>query len=424
MRAYLVELRYSPLRWWLPVLIIVDLATLFGRNHSWIGEWPQTTVAAQIAAFYFAPVLAAAAAWAAGRTCRHKATALVEGAARAPWKIELAQLTATVTYGLIAYGVGVVVAAVVTSQKASSGFLWPSYLILGVELLVGFSAAGHLVGHWWNAPFSAPAVSGLASFITIAWIGSPTRLGFFVLNGSPFYAVPGNAIAARAALALCITLAAVALRKPSLARYARSWRAPQRIAAQCIICAALIASFIGLRSAGSIQQLRAIPSHPSCTKGVPSICLWPEDAKYLPEAQGMAKNISQLEGFGLTAPSGFYERGIRGPEHGFEDFYILDGSMWDASITIAGEVTESSVPKDCPRLIPQERLTEAFLTQSGELSMWATMRVFGAGQPADMHGGPPGVDLNSVAQVITWSQTQQAAWVQQRMDTIHHAYCG
>lgn len=60
-RAFWIELRRSPLRWALPVLIAIELGMLFGRNTDWIGVWPQASAAAQVPVAEMAILLSAAA---------------------------------------------------------------------------------------------------------------------------------------------------------------------------------------------------------------------------------------------------------------------------------------------------------------------------------------------------------------------------
>lgn len=423
MKSYWMELRYSPLRWWLPVLVIVDLATLFGRSSAWIGEWPQTSVAAQISAFYFAPMLAAAAAWSAGRANRNGTTTLLDGAARPGWRVELTPLAASVTFGLIAYGAGVVVAVAVTLPKTTPGFLWPGYVAIGISLLVGFAAIGHLVGRWWNAPFAAPAVSGLGTFLVIAWFGSPGQLGLFVLNGAPFYGPSGTAVVARIGIAACALAAAVVVPRPGVRHVEKRWLSRSTATTQACLCAALVVSLFGMHSAGPIQVTRGAPPRQACTDGVPAICFWPDDAKYLPAAQSMSVRLGQLAGFGFAVPGKFFEQGLRGMQTEHQDFYVLDGSLWDPSITMAGQVVDSAMPRDCLRDGSHKAIPEAVIREVGELNMWATIRTFGSGRPADMHGGPQGVDLPAMAQEAALPQDQQHSWVAQHLEDIRHAFC-
>ncbi|MFE5584507.1 hypothetical protein [Kitasatospora sp. NPDC056531] len=422
MKLYWMELRRSPLRWWFPLFVALDLAALFGRSRWWIGDWPQTSVQTQIPAFYFAPLLAAGAAWAAGRTSRNNLDAQLGVAARPAWRIELTQLFATLTYGVAAYGVGVVAAAVVSAPTAGPGFLWPSYVLLGVALVVAFASAGHLVGHWSRSQFVGPVICGLGSFVVIGWAGAPKALGLFVLSGDPFKQVALPALIARCLLAVLLVAAAGFVRRSLLPAH-RAWNGTASRVGAVTICVSLCVAVVGLLATAPVQVERSAPRQPLCTTGSPAVCLWPDDRKYLPQAQGMTERLRQLPSGMFSVPPVFYERGVRGPQHAFEDFYILEGSMWDASETVAGSILHASRPQGCP-LPLGDKITPQFVLATGELNMWLAMRIYGGGRPADMHGGPPGVDMDAIARVITQPEGEQLAWVTQRTETIHHAYCG
>ncbi|WP_371516601.1 hypothetical protein [Kitasatospora sp. NBC_01300] len=423
---YWMELRRSPLRWWFPLLIAADLGTLFGRSRWWIGQWVQTSVQVQIPAFYFAPLLAAAAAWAAGRTVRHHLDAQLAISARPRWQVDLTQLSATLTYGLVAYGVGAVVAVVASYPKAGAGFLWPSYLLLGSALLISFASVGHLVGLWVKSQFTGPLIAGLGTMVLIAWAGPPSALGLYVINGAPFQKVAVPALLARCLVAVLLVAAAGLVRRHSLLSTSRIWAGAASRVMAVSICALLCAALVGLVATSPVQVPRAAPNRPVCTDGAPTLCLWPEDKVYLPKAQTMAEHMRQLPSGMFTVPTAFYERGLRGDAaHMYEDFYILEGSMWDSSETMAGGIMSASRPTSpgCG-FPPSSRMTPEFIHSSGELNMWLAMRIFGGGQPAGMHGGPPGVDLDAIAHVLTEPEGTQAQWAQQRVEAVHYAYCG
>ncbi|MER7581235.1 hypothetical protein [Kitasatospora sp. NPDC097691] len=424
MKPYLVELRRSPLRWWFPLLVALDLATLFGRSRWWIGEWAQTSVQAQIPAFYFAPVLAAAAAWAGGRSARHNFHDQMDSASRPSWQVQAAQLSSTLTYGLSAYLVGVLVAAAVSWPKAGSGFLWPGYLILGAALLVTFASVGHLVGSWSRTQFTAPVLVGLGSLVVIAWFGAPTSLGLYVISGEPFRSASQPAVLARSLLALAAFLVAVTFTRRSPLATEGSWPNTARRIGTAASCLSLVIAGVGLMATKPVQVDRATPGEPLCTSGAPALCLWPDDQKYLSQAGAMSERIRQLPQGMFVIPDAFYEKGLRsGRQHAFEDFYILEGSMWDPAQSLAGSILFASRPKNCP-LPDGSRVTKDFVQSNGELMMWLTMRIFGGGQPAGMHGGPPEVNLEPIAQLIHQPEQIQLEWAKQRIDKIQHAYCG
>src|SRR5258708_8857959 len=53
-----------------------------------------------------------------------------------------------------------------------------------------------------------------------------------------------------------------------------------------------------------------------------------------------------------------FRSGLGGSGDVFNDFYILDGSMWDSAISMASQTTASAVPADCPHIEPSRRSEE------------------------------------------------------------------
>lgn len=415
------EVKRSPLRWWWPLLVLLDLAVLFGRADWWVGEWPQASVETQIAAFYIAPLVAASAAWSAGRRYRDRTASLVEASARPAWQVEATQLLATVVYGIAVYVVGAAVAAGVSLADGGGGvgFLWPGYLALGGALIVASVAFGHIAGSWSSSQFLAPVTTALAAFVVIAWMGG--GLGLFVLNGAPDLVPMRSAVAWRVAAALVAVALAVTVSRPrGPVRWSRNG---MRLAA-AVTAAAFAATVAGAQRAGAVQGQRTPPASDAavCTSGHPALCLWPDDAKYRPQAQAMTARLQVLQADGIKVSDIYYERGLRGPDPGGLDFYVMEGSLWDAAETIGDEIGHNALIADCQ--VQNGVDDPAVFRAVGELNVWLTMRVFGGGQPSSMHGGPPDVDMAQVAAVLQWPEDTQLLWYQQRLAKARAAFCG
>lgn len=424
MRLYWIELRRSPLRWWFPLLVGIDLAVLFGRSTWWIGEWPQASVQAQIPAFYFAPLLAAAAAWAAGRVDRHNLHAQHDVAAYPRWRTELIQLAATLTYGLGAYSVGAITAVFVNLPKAGPGFLWPSYIFLGAALLVAYAGAGHLIGHWLRSQFTGPLISGIGGLVIVSWMGSPKKLGLFALSGDPFKEVSQEALMARILMALSLICAAVFLSRKSPLMAGRTWNGFAHRGRTLSACLLICLSLLSLSIAGPLQVARSAPSKPLCTENTPNVCLWPDDRKYLAEAENMVGRINRLPRHLFTIPPEFRERGLSGSKESYSDFFILEGSMWNPAATMAGNIMHSSWPKGEGCTLPLgSRITPEFRKSSAELNAWLTVRIFGGGVPAGIHGGPPNVSMSAIARLTERPEGEQMGWVEHRMQIVRNAFC-
>ncbi len=418
MRMYWTEVRRSPLRWLLPVLVCIDLAVLFGRNTYWIGVWPQASAAAQIPALFFGPALAAAATWTAGRAHRRGFAEQLQVSALPTWRPEAALLASTLTYGFLAYGVGVVTAAVVSLPEAGPGFLWPGYVLLGLGTVVGCAATGHAVGRWSHSTFMAPVCCGVVTFVLLGLFGQ--SLGFFVLSGHPQVEVASSALAARLALALAIMILAVLIPMAATKGMGR-WRSGRmhRLAVLGVL-AVPVAAFYEITLGGSLQVERAAHAAPLCSEETPKVCVWPEDRKYLPELEQMAKRLGRLPADMFTVPPAFMEAGLG--EDKYAGFQIIEGSMWSASPSMAGAVLQHTVKPYCPaadQAAEERRMRAAF-----ELTTWLEARANDAGQPADVGGGPPGVDLREIGELITKPEQSQMQWARQRLDVINETPCG
>ncbi|WP_416873726.1 hypothetical protein [Kitasatospora sp. SC0581] len=419
-RVLLMELRRSPLRWWLPALLLIDLAALFGRSRSWIGVWPETSVAAQVPSFYFGPALAAAAAWAAGREGRGGAMPATPTSTRPRFLPELLLLTATLVYGTAVYACGALVAAAVSWSEAGPGFLWPGYLVIGLTVMTGCAAAGQLVGKTIRSTFLAPSVAGLGSLAVLAWVGSPHAFGLFVLSGSPQAQAAPAAVALRVGLALAA--AGLALTLPDWWQARRSVLFQARSGLAAVGFGALLVALVAAApQAGRVQVSRSAPAQPLCTTTTPKLCIWPEERKYLPKLASLSDRIALLPAGLFVVPDTFYEQGLRGPAHQYTDFPISEGSVWTVAESISIQILSATAPPRCKNLT--EANTERMVKASWELGRWLNVTITGGPQPDDVHGGPPGLDTASIDQLAGAPQAEQISWVNERLSVLREMPC-
>ncbi|MFD4394318.1 ABC transporter permease [Kitasatospora sp. NPDC058478] len=419
MRIFLLELRRSPLKWWLPFLITLDLAVLFGRSQWWIGVWPEASVAAQIPSFYLGPLLAAAAAWSAGRVQRHGLQDQITAASRSRWKAELVQLAATVSYGIVAYIAGILSAALVSYRDAGPGFLWPGYLLLGTSVLVLCIALGHAVGRWFPSVFASPVVCGLGCFVVLAATAGPSGLGLFLLSGPPASTTSAGAVAVRLLIACLAVSLVVLVDRPVKAERKRiegAW--PERVTALgCAVAVVALGAVYG--PMGPVQVRRSAPEASLCTASQPKICVWPEQRKYLPQLEAMATRAAQLPRGLIISPPVFYERGLKNSTVE-ESFTIREGSMWEVAISMSILIVNASTPSCVAKTSDDQG---KILTADFELDSWVAARITGSGQPSDVHGGPPGVDQEAIGRLIMQSETAQNNWAQERIQSIKGIHC-
>ncbi|MER8094784.1 hypothetical protein [Streptomyces goshikiensis] len=276
LNAYRIELRRSPLLTAFPVMIAVDLLVLFGRSRYWIGVWPEASVAAQVVTLFLGPVLAGVSAWQAGRSSRVGMPETLLAAARLIWRIEAARLAATLTLGFLAYAVGCLTAAVISFSEAGSGFLWPSYLLLGASTLIIFASVGHLAGRWWPSAAFTPIVCALGCFISL--LALPFK--FNVLAGPPDQHLRPLPVAVR--LLFALALATLAVTAPRL-RTSAEHQMPRRATSpyiRSVAIGATAASFITLAAMPPSGELRverpASATAPLCDRaerGAPQVCV-------------------------------------------------------------------------------------------------------------------------------------------------------
>ncbi|RKS76399.1 hypothetical protein BZB76_1754 [Actinomadura pelletieri DSM 43383] len=417
MRMFWTEVRRSPLRWLFPVLVCIDLAALFGRDTYWIGVWPQASAAAQIPSLFFGPALAASATWAAGRAHRHGFAEQLRASALPSWRPEIALLACTLAYGMLAYGVGVAAATVVSLPDAGSGFLWPGYVLLGMGNVVGCAAVGHAIGRWARSAFMAPVCCGIGVFVLLGLFGQ--SLGLFVLSGHPQVEVVDSALTTRLVLAAAIT--GLALLIPlAAAKGTQRWRSglmPRLTAAG--ICVGLVVVTYEIALGASLQTERAAPAEPLCSKGTPRVCVWPEDRKYLPELEKMANRLASLPSDRFKVPSTFMEAGLG--EDKYAGFQIIEGSMWSVSPNMASSVLQETVKPYCPAA--NQAAEDRHMRATFELTIWLEAWANNAGQPASVGGGPPGVDLRQIGALVKQPETTQFQWAKQRIDQINGTPC-
>ncbi|MFF8659271.1 DUF7224 domain-containing protein [Streptomyces huasconensis] len=353
--AYRIELRRSPLLIAVPGLIAVDLLVLFGRFRSWIGVWPEASVAAQLVTLFLGPVLAGVSAWQAGRSSRAGMPEFLLGAARPGWWIEAARLSATLTLGFFAYAIGCLTAAAVSLSDAGPGFLWPSYLVLGASTLIIFASVGHLAGRWWPSPAFTPIVCALGCFISM--LSLPFK--FNVLAGSPDTYLRPLPVAVR--LLCALALAVLAVTAPPLSRKKAERRIPRREMSRPARAVAIgsavlsLAAFAAVPVAGELKVERpASAVTPLCDRAdedAPRVCVWPEHRKYLPELTRMAQNLGQITQAADTrikVPNAFYEFGLQRTDLGDRGFDIAEGHVRTAAIAMADQVFTGSFGRCSP----------------------------------------------------------------------------
>ncbi|WP_436760851.1 hypothetical protein [Streptosporangium sp. V21-05] len=299
MRIFWIELRRSPFLWVFIPMGILALVVLLRERASWESVWPEASVQVIVAATQLPGVaIAAVAAWSAQRVHRGNAEDLLDTAARPRWQIEAMHLLSTLTYAWIPLAGSSVVAVFVTSQVAPPGFLWTSYLALGVVAVLISAALGHALGSVVKNRLAAPVAAFLSFFplfimsLLVPYFGEANK------EVSPL------ALTVRLTFALACVAAALTLGAQAAWRRHVAWKRLASGAAVAVTAAALIV-------VGPSQHNREPPGNPACGKVVDTqVCLWPENAARLPDAiQATSEVITATKGV-LSFPGLVSEEGL------------------------------------------------------------------------------------------------------------------
>ncbi len=415
-RAFWIELRRSPLRWALPVLIAIELGMLFGRNTDWIGVWPQASAAAQVPVAEMAILLSAAAAWSAARVQRADGIEQWSAVARPLWQREAVHLAATVVYGLIPLLVGAIAAAVVSVGTAGPGFLWPSYLLLGATVVIIAAALGHLAGRLTQS-WLVPLLIGAGVYLGLLWFASSDTFSFSVLSGAPQVEITTPALLTRLALAVALVVAAVGFQPPS-----RSSWTEHRYRATVLPSLLVLLTIVGVMTAGPLRQGREPPDEPLCSDRVPQVCIWPEHRRHLAELTAIAERLEAVAASRLfVIPESFHEEGLRTPEDG-ATFPVTLG-LWAAARGMAYGVLNASFGDEslcAPATAAGEEQQQEALT---EMLEWLVARAWGGMRPADYHGGFD-YDEEELRRVLRLPDDEQFEWARERITTAYEATCG
>jgi hypothetical protein len=413
MSAYLIELRRSPLRWWLPGFIALDLAVLFGRSRWWIGVWSEASVAAQIPAFYLGPLFAAVSAYAAGNPHRRQFEEGRPSQSRGRWTCEATFFCSTLTFSCVPYLVGVLAAFIASVRTAGPGSLWLGYLFVGLAVVVGCTAIGHLAGRMFQATKATPIVSGIACLLII--VLAPPSMGLFVLSGYPNFRPNPSAVAVRVCLAIGFVALAILASSTLRSKFSRQKSYP----ALAVLTVVLAGIGIAMAHIGPVKVQR-LSSKKLCSVGRHSFCIWPEHRKYLVSFNEMSRRLDAVPPGLFPINSRSYEVGLLGAANDTQGFSLLEGQTWQAGFIVAGQSVTHGFTRFCNAPTPalQAKKNQAFW----ELVSWLSIRIHGGGLPAELHGGPS-VNMNDIERITKTSEESQAQWIATRKSIYNSTPC-
>lgn len=408
MNALWIEIRRSPLRWLVWLLVAIQITALFGRSTYWIGVWPQAAVAAQVPVIFTAPFLAALAAVVGGRGRTRGVVEQLRVLPRSPWAVHAAALGSVLVYGAAVYVGGQAVAAAVSLGEPGIGWLWLGYAGQGLTVVFAAVGFGYLVGVLYPSVWVGPACAGLGFFILVNILIE--RLDFYPLSAYLHETFMIGAYAARYALSIALVIAAVTV---AVLRDEPRRGSPSRVIPAVAAAFLLVIGIFTTVNTPSLMTARS-PVAPECTGTTPTICVWPENHKYLDDLSAMADRAARLSEAGLEVPAVYYESGLRPGEPGF---VIIEGSMWAVAGHVAGGILMANQPNlECE----WTSLSETYSLASGELSFWIEARVAGGGH-RDYRGGNSNIDMDAIeAMVDSADDHTQFAWATERLATMKH----
>lgn len=433
MRMLWWHLRNSPIRWTLPVLVVVDLAMLFLRNRHWVGVWPETGAAGQVTVYFLGALTAGAAAWAAAAPSRHHLREQLAVTRVHPAVPEAYRLGATLLILLTPYLVGQAVAFAVTARTFPPGWqLWLGYFTLGLVAMLLAVGLGWTFGRLLGSRFAA--LFALLSWLAITGVAAPI-LGSTVVagGGPPELMVDPTAVVVR--LTLVVVLLATLPTLPPIDQLR------ERLRSTLVPATAAVALAVSMLAAGVIVDRPPPGEDAICVEGRTVLCIWPEHQKYLPMIQDVGARVDALPDEFVTPPlvnqSGL-ERVRRTDRWGNIEFlldeeehapyfYLQEGSPWSVAGGVAKAITRLTWSGDnCDVFANRENLTE---------DDWQRIRAFDAWLEAYLAGShTPDYSTNAPLQAQqdwavghevarTLPTADQLEWAAQEIVEIRGAHC-
>ncbi|QOV35646.1 hypothetical protein IM697_37255 [Streptomyces ferrugineus] len=422
MKAFLLHLRASYIKWTLLALVVLDLAFLFLRTNFWIGIWPETGAAAQVPAFFLSILASGAAATASGFRATRNLEEQFSAASLSKSRIELHRLGALVAVFLAPYLIGHAVAFVMTARTFPPGAeLWFGYVLMGASTIFLAAGWGWAIGKLLS-PIMAALCSVLSWIIVVSTLGSSTDM--IVTSGPPWRMVDLTSVSLRllVATAFLFTITwlpsrinRTSLREPSLA----------------ITACAVVAVGATIVSTTAVVDRQA-PTRLHCIDGAIEICLWPEHEKYIPIAKSTNERVASLPS-GFKVPKRLSEYGTKkiiskGPtgttvETG-GDFDISEGSRWALALGIADAVTAETFQNcDWNKVRENEDYT------ADVINHWIETYLAGGGSPDYKigAGAPPKLleEFEEASRVAnTLPEEKQLKWLEGKVNHMNQNYCG
>lgn len=424
-RALLIELRRSAFTPVALALAAAQVALMLNDAANWRGVWPMASAQVSAQWWILAPVAAGLAAFLRLRRVRLPGASTGDpgGLLR---NRSAAMLAAHAGLACLVVLVGCVFAVVVNVKAgAPTGFLWPSYVWVAVAFAVESVAVGHLLGSLGGPLWFAPVAAVMTTFLRASWgqstgVGTPgAAFARVFLAGDPYVALePAGVLIALFEAALVVLLALVAPRllwSVQLRRAGRTLPLGAPAAARGLATGALlVVGAVVVTQGPPLTGFRPPPARALCTATATQVCVWPEDAVYLPALTAIAQR-SQTVARQMNAmlPPQIGQVGLAADQ--LVNFDFLGGSTWSVTSTMADVIAGSLVaPVTCTPPPDRSEQTSAYFRSRSEVSALVELRISGEPRPAGLRDSS-GVDWAEVTSVWRSPPQQQQAWLDTRL---------
>ena len=170
LRLFAIESRRTFALWLVPVIVAASWLIVSNSIMTGIALWVDTSVAVQNSVIFAGPMIAAAAAWMAGREKRRSMSELLTTTPRPAIARDLASWSATACAGTLAYGLIFLYVAVMTMTKATWDSPYWGPIIIGSLAMIAHAATGYAFGRYIPSRYTAPVLATLL-FLGQVYVG-------------------------------------------------------------------------------------------------------------------------------------------------------------------------------------------------------------------------------------------------------------
>ena len=408
-RALLIELRRSSVRWFLPLITGFQLFMLFYRSEQWEFAWSEASAAIGVAGGISVPLVAAAAAWEGTRWHRSGDLSVLHHHARFPGAGYALHQLSVLILATVPLLITTVTAWAVTAAHSGMGALWPSYLLLALAVQWLGVGLGFAAGRLLATRLVVPGVA-LCLMVPLLLMPSGHPFALFSISGPSGVVLIPQATLARIMMAAAVLALGVAV----VGKHRDSWIEPRRGWTLTAGCVAVFAIAVQTMSSGGPLHAPRDPTGvtPVCTDTAVEICVWPDQAGFLPELTGYAQRIEALGAF-ADVPDRYVDANL--DDSGFRFTLRSATGSWMRVSELAFAIDIDAYPDECT---PDAELDfDAWSSQLNQLNAWYVHWIFDGPPPPGNGGGPP-YDRAAMTELIAQPVQEQFEWAERVHDRV------